>query len=120
MSHVHYSSEATKNPFSPGDQVYLQHSSRCDVPWSGPHRVTEVKSAVVVELDNDGVLRHVSHLRRVPTRQLPASVSVDEETSDNESDTSEQFGNNHSSHSRPSDNDTVEEHKPPDALVHSD
>ena len=60
MPHVYTCSEATKNPY----KVYLQCSSCCDVPWSGPHRVTEVKSAVVVELD-DGV---TCHLKRVPIR----------------------------------------------------
>ena len=55
------------NPFVVGDQVYLRPmSGRCDVEWSGPHRVSSIRSNVTVEIDGDGVSRHVSHLRRVP------------------------------------------------------
>lgn len=60
------------NPFVVGDLVYLKRDGRCDQPWSGPHRVSEVRSSVGVVLNDDGVSRHVSHLRRVPTVHLPA------------------------------------------------
>ena len=51
-----------RNPFVVSDSVYLRApSGRCDEEWSGPHRITSVKSAVSVVLGNDGVSRHVSH-----------------------------------------------------------
>ena len=50
-----------------GDSVYLRPpSGRCDEEWSGPHRITSVNSAVSVIINDDGVSRHVSHLRAVP------------------------------------------------------
>jgi hypothetical protein len=56
-----------RNPYMVGDQVYLRPpSGRCDVEWSGPHRVTSVRSSVSVELGDDGVSRHISHVRLVP------------------------------------------------------
>lgn len=56
-----------RNPFVEGDQVYLRDPlGRCDTEWSGPHRVTEVRSGVSVVINDDGVSRHVSHLRFVP------------------------------------------------------
>ena len=56
-----------KNPFSVGDKVFLRRPhGKCDVPWSGPHRVTAVLSNVSVQLDDDGIARHVSHIRLVP------------------------------------------------------
>jgi transposase InsO family protein len=67
----HIESEDTRvhldnNPFTVGDQVFMKRSSRCDQPWSGPHRVTSITSSVGAVVDNDGYPRHVSHLRRVP------------------------------------------------------
>ena len=61
-------SERTRdgNPYVVGEQVYARTDGKCTSEWSGPHVVTAVKSAVSVELDEDGVTRHVSHLRRVP------------------------------------------------------
>ena len=57
------------NPFSVGELVYLKNpDARCDLEWSGPHRVTSIRSGVAVEIGDDGVPRHVSHLRRVPLR----------------------------------------------------
>ena len=44
-----------------GDAVFLRGDGRCDSQWSGPHRVTAIHSSVAVELDDDGVTRHVSH-----------------------------------------------------------
>ena len=58
--------DVERNPFVVGDLVYLKSGSRCDQPWSGPHRVTGLRSSVSVVLDNGGVPRHISHLRRVP------------------------------------------------------
>ena len=75
------------NPFSAGEKVYLRRNGRCDEPWSGPHVITGVRSPVAVELDNDGITRHVSHIRRVPTtvRVLTeVSASSDEESSTDE------------------------------------
>ncbi|MCH9662247.1 MAG: DDE-type integrase/transposase/recombinase [Gammaproteobacteria bacterium] len=75
------------NPFVVGDRVFLRQTSRCDEPWSGPHRVTEIKSNVIVELNNDGVARHVSHVRRVPASR-PLEAAVDHsDNSDEDSDT---------------------------------
>ena len=54
------------NPFAEGELVFLKRTSRCDQPWSGPHRVSRVVSSVAVILDGDSCPRHVSHLRRVP------------------------------------------------------
>ena len=55
------------NPFAVGDRVFLRpHSGQCDVEWSGPHRVTGLTSNVSLVLNDDGVSRHVSHVRRVP------------------------------------------------------
>lgn len=60
-------SQVERNPFKVGNQVYLRPASgRCDEPWGGPHVVTCIRSSVSVELDHDGISRHVSHLRRVP------------------------------------------------------
>ena len=37
------------NPFAVGDQVFLRPpGGRCDAIWTGPHRVTAVKSATTV------------------------------------------------------------------------
>lgn len=60
-------SDTSRNPLSVGDHVYLRpQSGRCDAEWTGPHRVTTIRSSVSVEIDHDGVSRHVSHLRLVP------------------------------------------------------
>ena len=40
--------------------------SKCDKPWLGPYRVATILSAVSVTL-GDGVVQHISHVRRVPT-----------------------------------------------------
>ena len=56
-----------RNPFVVGDKVFLRPSSGlCDKEWSGPHTVTAISSSVSLILDDDGIARHVSHLRRVP------------------------------------------------------
>lgn len=64
-----------RNPFTIGDKVYLRPSSgRCDDVWTGPHTVTKLNSSVSVVIDEDGVSRHVSHLRLVPgSRDFNAS-----------------------------------------------
>ena len=60
-------SDMVRNPFVVGDLVYLRPpSGRCDLRWDGPHRVTEIRSAVNLEVGGDGVSRHVSHLRLIP------------------------------------------------------
>lgn len=59
--------DTDRNPFAVGDLVYLRPpSGRCDELWTGPHRVTSVRSRISVELDADGVARHISHIRPVP------------------------------------------------------
>jgi len=55
------------NPFEIGDEVYLKPvNAKCDQLWTGPHRVTAVKSNVTVEIGEDGITRHISYLRKVP------------------------------------------------------
>lgn len=62
--------------------MYLRDPlGRCDIEWSRPHRVTEVRSVVYVVLDEDGVSRHVSHLRFDP-RKHPLNDSSEEVASD--------------------------------------
>ena len=59
--------DCERNPFVVGTRVYLRTPhGRCDVPWTGPHTITAIRSNVSVELDDDGVSRHVSHVRSVP------------------------------------------------------
>ena len=53
-----------KNPFLVGDKVYLRDKTgRCDIPWSGPHVVTKIYSPCSVNLDDESVVRHISHLK---------------------------------------------------------
>ena len=73
---------AEKNPFVVGDYVFLRSSGRCNDQWTGPHRVTNVNNEVSLEINDDGVSRHVSHVRRVPT------AKVTTENNSMESDTS--------------------------------
>lgn len=55
-----------RSPFEVGDKVHLRPTNgRCDVVWSGPHRVTAITSAVSVELEDDVVSRHISYIRSV-------------------------------------------------------
>ena len=74
------------NPFVVGDQVFLKQDSRCDRPWTGPHRVTAIKSSVGVALDGSDIVRHVSHVRRVPVPQVAAvddgSAMMDDDDTD--------------------------------------
>ena len=80
---------AARNPFAVGDRVYLRRpDGRCDLEWSGPHRVTAVLSNVSVVLNDDGVSRHVSHLRRVPQLLTPNSCGDTSDDSSNDSDSS--------------------------------
>ena len=73
-----------RNPYVLGDLVYLKPpGGRCFEPWSGPHRVTSIHSAVTIELDNDGVSRHVSHVRRMPKR-LESSRGNEDDSSDDD------------------------------------
>ena len=79
-----------KNPFVVGDEVYLKHSTRCDQPCSGPHRVTSIMSSVGVGLDGEDIPRHVSHLRRVPAvREQPESAAMDDDDTDGADDVAE-------------------------------
>ena len=67
--------EVERNPFVVGEEVFLKQGSRCDKQWSGPHRVTDVKTSVSVTLDGSNIPRHVSHLRRVPVPHAAAEKS---------------------------------------------
>ena len=81
--------DANQNPFTVGEQVFLRSSGRCDDPWTGPHRITSVKSRVGVEINDDGVTRHVSHMRRIPcvaTVDVPSVMHSDSDSSDSEDD----------------------------------
>lgn len=73
------------NPFVIGEAVYLRTDGRCDSEWSGPHRITDIKSGVSVEINNDGITRHISHVKKVPNQQRNMVADVD---SDSDSDTS--------------------------------
>lgn len=60
--------DVDRNPFSVGNRVYMRApDGRCDSEWSGPHRITSILTSVSVEVNEDGVARHVSHLRAVPS-----------------------------------------------------
>jgi len=60
-----------KNPFIVGDKVYLKPKSRkCNIEWSGPHRITKIHSNVSVEIDGDDISRHVSFLRLAPRQKI--------------------------------------------------
>ena len=90
----------SRNPFVVGDSVYLRSDGRCDSEWSGPHRVSLILSPVALELDGDGVSRHVSHIRRVPrSGVVQSNVDSDSESDSDESvhyqDTADQFGSQH-------------------------
>ena len=81
------SEETDANPFVVGDMVYLRNDGRCDSEWTGPHRVTSIKSAVSVEVNNDGIVRHVTHLRRIPIRRRDTGFrDIDSDSSDDESE----------------------------------
>ena len=72
------------NPFVVGEEVYLRDPlGRCDTEWSGPHRITEVRSAVSVVVNDDGISRHVSHLRFVPGRcPIEGSLRLNDDSDD--------------------------------------
>jgi len=71
--------DLSRNPFFVGDLVYLRKpSGRCDDIWDGPCVVTKIISSVSVEIKDDGVPRHVSHLRLVPgCRKISANEEED-------------------------------------------
>ena len=74
-----------RNPFVVGDVVYLRRpDGRCDREWSGPHRVTALNSGVSIVLDDDGISRHISHVRRVPQPLGDSSDEDSEESVDSE------------------------------------
>ena len=76
--------DLSRNPFVVGEKVYLKTSSRCDIPWTGPHRVTSINSDVSLELDGDGVVRHITHVRRVISKS--GNADDDDDDDENESD----------------------------------
>lgn len=66
-----------QNPYLVGDIVYLRPATgKCDVEWSGPHYVTDIRSRVSVVLNDDGISRHISHIRRVPSRCVAGEEQV--------------------------------------------
>lgn len=76
-----------RNPFLVGDKVFLRPpSGRCDVDWSGPHIITDINSNVSVTINEDGISRHVSHLRLVPGSRIDAQsaspIGLDVESSE--------------------------------------
>ena len=74
-----------RNPFVLGDLVYLRPpEGRCYEPRTGPHKVTSIHSAVSIELNDDGVSRHISHVRRKPERLEPLQEAVNDDTSDDD------------------------------------
>ena len=70
--------DCATNPYVVGDKVYLRGSGRCMEAWTGPHRVTKLWSPVAVELDMDGIKRHVSHVRIVPSSRTPVGAQEDD------------------------------------------
>ena len=82
---------AAENPFTMGDAVFLRRGPVCDQPWTGPHRVTGIPSAVSVTLDRGDVLRHVSHIRRAPIARGQELVQHKEHTAENNSRTADFF-----------------------------
>ena len=80
-----------RNPFSVGELVFLKNTNgRCDEPWSGPHRISDIESSVAAEIENDGIPRHVSHLRRVPRKEEESrSIRHDSDSSGSESEKEE-------------------------------
>jgi len=74
------------NPFVVGDSVYLRSDGRCDSEWSGPHRVSLIISPVALELNNDGISRHISHVRRVPRSGVNQINVIDSEIDSSESE----------------------------------
>lgn len=104
-----------ENPYSVGELVYLRSpDGRCDSMWSGPHRVTSINSNVAVELDSDGVNRHIAHIKRVPRRHRRETVDSDSSDSDHGvSQTSE-------IHSRSSDRDNFESSGSDDEDTHDE
>jgi len=89
----------TNNPFSIGESVYARTDGRCDSEWSGPHRISAIRSPVSLELDFDGVTRHISHVKRVPrpftqdTRLLESVSSSDSDSAESSDDTDRIFVN---------------------------
>ncbi len=81
-----------QNPYAVGETVYLRPPhGRCDSIWTGPHRVTAIRSAYTVELDGDGVSRNINHIRHAVT-PLPEDcdlLSEDGADTDDESSSSE-------------------------------
>jgi len=75
------------NPFRVADLVYLRSTGKCDDPWTGPHRVSKIHSAVSLELNNDGVTRHVSHLRKYADDPVPMEEMRSREESEWSSET---------------------------------
>ena len=69
-----------KNPIIVDDKVFLRDPrGRCNIPWSGPHRVTRILSNVSVELNEDNVSRHISHLRLAPKHKNNDCLEIEAE-----------------------------------------
>ena len=71
--------DVTLNPLLVGDKVYLKpRVPSCDEEWSGPHVITKILSKVSVEINDDGVARHISFLRIIPGSRPPEEESCSE------------------------------------------
>lgn len=65
--HIEEDKNMERNPFLVGDRVYLRiPEGKCDREWTGPHVVTALISDVAVVVNDDGIRRHISHLRLCP------------------------------------------------------
>ena len=65
-----------QNPFVVGEKVSSRNKDgKCDRPWSEPHTVTTLISSVSLVIDHDGIIRHVSHLRKVPLKKVSKELS---------------------------------------------
>jgi len=66
-----------QNPFKVGDEVFLRPpAGKCNQKWSGPHQISKIKSPFAVELNSDGITRHVNHLKKA---QMTVTTSSDED-----------------------------------------
>ena len=75
-----------RNPFVVGDEVFVKQSSDCDQPWNKPHCVSGILSSLSVTLDGADILRHVSHLRRVPILAAAAAEPLVQAASEDDDD----------------------------------
>ena len=75
------------NPFKINDRIYLRSTGKCDDPWTGPHKVSNILSVVTLELDNKSIARHISHMRKVEDKSGLADEGQMQEGNTDSSDT---------------------------------